>query len=258
MLPTRVYHRLYEEARKAGEGLLVEVGTAHGAGTVCLARGVREQRTEGAAAVHTFEKIVGGSREKYGGVEENIRIIEDNFRRFGVEETVQLHVGDVREKHDAIPGDARICLMLLDSDGCIDRDFRLFYDRLKPGGSIVIDDYDDKVIARKICDGRRFVDQKLKLTKGLVDLLVAKRFLEPDFELVGQTVFARKPNKAKSITNLSFAAVTEVYRSLVFARSKDVSLRGRMKKRLLNLARRQFPRALARRYEKQLGEDDPR
>lgn len=65
MLPVEVYQRLYEAALAAPDRNLVEVGCAHGAGTVCLAAGLRDSGREG--RVYTFEKIVGGTREAYGG-----------------------------------------------------------------------------------------------------------------------------------------------------------------------------------------------
>ena len=88
MLPLHVYERIFETAKTSSGTTFLEVGTAHAAGTVCLALGL--QASGRAGKVYTFEKILGGSRERYGDYDENIAIIRNNLAEFGVADTVEL------------------------------------------------------------------------------------------------------------------------------------------------------------------------
>jgi predicted O-methyltransferase YrrM len=143
MLHERVYEAIYEAAASAGEGVFLEVGTAHAAATVCLALGKRHGKYVPDDKIYSVEKIIGGSRSRYGGVEENLAIIRDNLSHFGVDEQVELLIGDVEQVANLVPAAQGISLLMLDADGHIDRDFFLFYNSVNPGGRIIIDDYAD-------------------------------------------------------------------------------------------------------------------
>lgn len=171
MLSAAVYSRIYEFARLAPKGSFVEVGTAHGAATVTLASALSDTKSD--HQVYSFEKIIGGSREEFGGIEENKKIIRDNIEAFGLGDVIRLTFGDVSSEHRVVPEEEEISLLMLDTDGRIDRDFALFFDRLAPEARIIIDDVspDVRVKWRKksieVHDLR--IDQKHRITHLLVE-----------------------------------------------------------------------------------------
>ena len=100
MLSSAIYEKIHETAKSAPNGSFIEVGVAHGAATVALASALS---TPG--IVYSFEKIIGGSREQFGGFEENKRIITGNIRVFGLEKKVQFAFGDVSKDYAIVPKD---------------------------------------------------------------------------------------------------------------------------------------------------------
>ncbi|MEL6168265.1 MAG: class I SAM-dependent methyltransferase [Pseudomonadota bacterium] len=234
MLPVRTYDEIYRRALTADEGIFVEVGTAHAAATVCLARALKDSGRSG--RVYTFEKIFGGTREAFGGVHENVQIIQDNLSRFDVEDVVELIIGDVRDEAAQVPSDARIALLFLDADGRIDRDFELFFDRMQLGGQIYIDDV--RNAARLGLDGTkglaaRFkIDQKHRISYLLLDVF-RRNGLVGDGDFVGPDTWAgTKIANAYSI--VPHDEIVEAYRDLVFADAEMPMVPGRrMAKRAL-------------------------
>ena len=212
MLTADVYQRVFDTAFSAEGTTFIEVGTAHAAATVCLALGLKASGRTG--TIYSFEKIVGGSRERFGGVDRNIKIIEDNLCHFGVRDYVELVVGDVSETHSRVPAGQAIDLLMLDADGMIDRDVRLFYDLLQPACPIIIDDVAD-VTRLKAVGGRRYrVDQKLRLSYLLLQEILRHGLVE-EGETIGATFFSRKTDRRAD--DLPYERVMNVYRSLVFA-----------------------------------------
>lgn len=220
MLPHGVYRAMYETARDAPAPVIVEVGTAHAAGTVSLAMGLRDSGRKG--VVYTFEKIIGGSRERFGGIEDNISIIQSNLAAFGVDSFVQLIVGDVAETCGIVPADAAIGGLCLDADGAIDRDFQIFFDRLLAGAPIIVDDMRDqtrlKLLRRKGFSGHFKVDHKHQLTYRMMKLFQEHSIVISGRILGKDTWFGQKgPGK---LDDLPLGAVLQVYRSLTFAEAR--------------------------------------
>ena len=212
MLPASVYQRIYDVARAAPGKVFVEVGAAHGAGTVCLASAMRDSGRDG--KIYSFERIVGGSREKFGTFDENVEILKGNLRHFELENFVELVIGDVAETHAAVPASAEIGVLMLDVDGRIDRDIGLFYDRVIAGGDIIIDDVAEKVRLKPL-GGRHFrIDQKYLISHLLVQELI-KAGLVSDVSKEVDTVFAKKTEAR--VSDLPPEAVLGAYRELVFA-----------------------------------------
>jgi len=220
MLPPDVYQAIYDAARNAPEPVFVEVGTAHGASTVSLAMGLRDSGRKG--KVFSFEKIVGGSREAFGDVEENIKIIERNLAVFGVEDLVHLTIGDVVDTADIVPKEERIGLLCLDADGAIDRDFGLFFNQLVPSAPIIIDDVRDStrvnLIGRVGINARLKIDQKHKLTFRLMELFRNYNLVDDGVVLGFDTWVGRKGTGQWA--ELREAEMLEVYRSLTFSEAK--------------------------------------
>ena len=218
MLPLDVYQRIYEEARQTTEGDVVEVGTAHGAATVCLALGL--MATGRAARVHTIDRLEGGSRAQFGGFEDNRRILERNLHTFGVTDFVRVWAGDVREQSPLLPLDNGIGLLMLDADGQIDRDILGFSHRLMATSRIVIDDAKDLV--RIDCRNGTVagIDMKMKLTQELLDFFVRGECLS-NGEKIGNTYFGRYTARREDLSRLA-PGILDVYRGLIICQSPTI------------------------------------
>jgi len=217
MLPVRTYERIYRNALAAPPGDIVEVGTAHGAATVCLALALKDSGRPG--KVHTFEKIIGGSREAFGGIDENTRIIRRNLDRFGVADRVELIIGDVRDEAPEMTGRLNIGALFLDADGRLERDFGLFFDRLTVGGLVIIDDVRPAArlsfVGLKGTSGRFKVEQKHRISRLLLDVFQRHG-------LVGEGAFIGPDTWMGHKANGGYASVPvdeiiDAYRELVFA-----------------------------------------
>lgn len=217
MMPEMVYRRIYKVSRQIEPPHVVEVGTGHGAATVAMARGM----LEGAKAtpkVISFEKILGGSRERYGSVEENRRKIREVLRHFDVEEVCKVHIGDVAAIADRVPARLKLGGLVLDADGAIDRDFSLFYDQLVAGGHIIIDDCVPKVKIKRTGWRTAKIDLKHTLTASLLNTFV-EYGLVSNVTTIGETCFARKTSDSPRYDDIPCRAVVEAYRSLTFGES---------------------------------------
>lgn len=218
MMRTGVYERIYDDACMAPDGsAFVEIGTGHGAATVCIAKAIQD--TGRASTLYTFDKFEGGSRKAYGDAARNREIAHAAIADFNVQDVVISIPGDIAETAVAVPDDVDIALLMLDIDGRIDRDFATFFDRLVPGATIIIDDKADRVRSRDKGSYIR-VDQKHRLTHLLVESAIENGLIEHT-GTVNQTWFGRKVDGA-SISNWSPAAIIEAYRGLVFANAEKV------------------------------------
>lgn len=240
MMPPEVYRALYERARAADGGDLLEIGTSHGAATIALALGL-----EGSGGVvHTVDRMEGGSASWYGDRRHNEAVVRENLRAFGVEERVELVVGDVERVGPEVAGRGPFSLLLLDADGAVDRDLRLFYDALIPGAAVIVDDYDPRVkVERRGLRSLR-VDLKHLLTHHLVDFYVGEGLLEAE-ETVASTFIGRKPADATGPVDFGRLDVASAYRKCIFV---DAVLPGPFRTAYQRL-RRRFPRAALRAAE---------
>ena len=211
MLPLPVYERLFHLAQAAPGGTFVEVGTAQGAATIALALGA--QRSGRQFHIYTVDPFDRGSRRSVGSIEENIALVRRGFEAFGVDGNITLTAG---RSSDLLPliADAEIDILLLDADGCIDRDIELFFDRLSPSCSIVIDDIDGAVYAHR--DGGRWaVDLKHRLSHLLASAFCKLGMLVPT-DRIAQTGFYRKGVAGVSRGEAEAAALA-AYRQLVYS-----------------------------------------
>jgi predicted O-methyltransferase YrrM len=209
-LPLPVYRRLYDTAAAAGGGDFVEIGTAQGAATIAMALGAKSAGKP--FRILTADEFILGSRPVAASVEEKGQIVRRGFEAFGVAEPIELVVGSTAELIEA--GDPRdIRLLLIDADGCIDRDLALLHGRLAADCRIVIDDIDDRNYLKRKAS-HFYIDQKHRLTFMLVDRFVGAGLLLP-LGVTGQTGwFAKGPASLTphEIERLALPA----YRSLIF------------------------------------------
>lgn len=196
MLSPQTYERIYRSAQSAPEGICVEVGTAHGAATVAMALAIRDKNE--ASKIYTFDRLEGGSRSRWGSQANNLEIVKSHFAEYKVDAVIELNVGEVETLAHVVPAETPISMLVLDADGMIDRDFRLFYNQMPEGGVIVIDDCNDIAkVARK--RGRRIsVDLKHKLTYELFQYYQSEGLLEHVGQ-IGATAFARKTARTQPV-----------------------------------------------------------
>ena len=211
MLTAKVYLEIYNRAKQLPEGNIVEVGTCHGSVTIALALGIKESFIEG--RVYSFDKLTGGNRKQFGDEKDNLKIVLDNFKKYHVKDYITMIVGYVEDEYEKNADEIgrNLTALILDADGRIDRDFRYFYNALKPGALIVIDDYEDKVkIKYDKSNAVLDVDMKHKLTYELVNLFKKAGLLEVEYSM-GKTVFAKKPDNITHFVNFNDYDVTGAY-----------------------------------------------
>lgn len=203
MLRADVYLAIHEAALRCPDGAFVEIGTAHAAGTVCLALGM--------ASGHSFDRFARGSRSRYKG--DNKAIACANLAHYGVDDRVTIHPGDVA---DTLPllDCGEIDLLFLDCDGRIDRDLQILGDQLKPGAAVIIDDCADRVRVKDRGNGAARIDMKHRATWLLTQTLADGGFLI--FErMVNQTWFGTWAGKP--VADWSADSIIGAYRQLVFS-----------------------------------------
>lgn len=210
MMRTECYERIYDAALGSPGMAFVEVGTGHGAGAVCLALALRDSGRQG--TVYTIDRFEGGSRSRYGDAAQNMAIAEGAIASFGVASMIQFIQGDAAIVGKAVP-ETDIGMLLIDCDGRIDRDFASFYDRLVPGGAVVIDDVANRVRARKRGEMLR-IDQKHRLSHLLVSSAKSHGLLVSSGR-VGETWFGTKADAR--LSDWPAPAILDCYRRLVFA-----------------------------------------
>jgi predicted O-methyltransferase YrrM len=215
MMRPEVYKAIYQHALKAKPGDMVEVGTAHAASTVCLALAIKNAGREG--RVFTFDRHAAGSRSKYGDAAANVRIARDNLKTFGVDDIVEIVIGDVAEGHIACQS-RNLSLLMIDADGQVDRDMRLFGDRLLEQAPVIIDDFALRGRARDLKTHLR-IDQKHRITYHLTELFEDAGVIEKTHQ-VNETWFGIRGRQ--SVKAASWPSIVEAYRHLIFSDVKRV------------------------------------
>lgn len=211
MLDPAVYREISMAAARS-DGTVLEVGTAHGASAIAAAVGLGAEHR-----VLTIDQLVGGSREAYGGIEENARIIRDNFAHYGLGERVELLIGTSTEVAKTLDAGSRYGMLILDADGAIDRDFMLFFNALTPGGPVVIDDFGLDATRVSSRGGKDvFVDQKHRLTTLLVGYFEEKGLLARN-KVVNDTYFGTKSVDLDDDVAFDRDEILGVYRRLIFS-----------------------------------------
>ncbi len=190
MLTPEVYEAIYQCAVSIPGGNLVEIGAAHGAATVALAHGLRQSGLGG--KVYCFETGNPMEHAAYARSNKgNLKILAERLRDFQVESlvaTVSKHISEAKTEVDEIY-EARIGLLMIDADGVLDRDLRLFYNALLPGAMVIIDDYGRK---KDPCGKGYNPLGKEYSTYRFVNFFLKKGLLERS-KVLGKTFFGQKP-----------------------------------------------------------------
>jgi predicted O-methyltransferase YrrM len=209
MLNPLVYRRLYRLAFAGPDLPIVEVGGATGSGSIALAWGLKEAGKR--SKVIVIEKMEGGSRTQVGDYQQNLDLVLGNFRRFGVEEQVELfpHELTMENGHEVVRlAGGPIAAFMSDADGRIHRDFQLFWPLLVTGGSIVIDDYSASADYKPVSAAHPQGGAKCMFAYRLLNQMMAWGLFRKEWRLQ-QTVFGVKPQGA-DISRLDPAVCEEI------------------------------------------------
>jgi len=217
MMPVRVYKQLYRCALEAPDGDMLEIGAAHGAASISLGLGLRDANRP--FRLFAIEKCEGGSRDAYGSSEVNRRILEGNVARYDLAGHVEILTVDLshHEVRQSTEGHIRgpLALILHDADGELYRDFMLFYNLLRPGATVIIDDLPvDQAAYRSSMDSAR--TRKFVKARIYTDHFVGKGLIEPMFQ-IRHTLFARKPVNIVRDTQFSQAELNVLRESIAKA-----------------------------------------
>ena len=144
MMGATKYYKLYNYANIAARtGSIIEIGAGSGSSTIALALGVKDINK--AYTITTFEKCEGGSRCVYGDKADNNKMLIENFKFFNVSHNIYIKDMDYNDlTASELQSFSRLSLLFSDADGEIGRQFKLFYNKILPGGYIIIDDYSYK------------------------------------------------------------------------------------------------------------------
>jgi predicted O-methyltransferase YrrM len=197
LLPARVYREIYLRTRELPDLDIVEVGAGSGSATIAMALALNEAGRQG--KIVSVEKCEGGSRLDYGDRVTNLSLLETNLVQFRVRDRVVLYPHHLTlENGPEVVSQIRtgqIAALVHDADGRIDRDFALFFPLLRPGGLVIIDDYENRAAYQPV--SARYPDGGTKslLTFRLLNQLM-RWGLVTRRRVVGNTFFGRKPEGA--------------------------------------------------------------
>ncbi|MEI4197910.1 class I SAM-dependent methyltransferase [Roseovarius sp. E0-M6] len=217
LMSQTVYDALFDAAAEHGPQQVLEIGTAHGAGTIALALGAASRgHATRITTVDTLQALpdIPSSRARFGGPAENKEIVEGNFCKAGVEGRIVLHVGRSDDFATVIPEGFVLEMLVLDADGRIDRDLALFGPYLAAGAAIIVDDIDGKVGAA-LQGGRLAIDLKHVISQKLTTRLVDEGYLRLEKRTVDTSFF-----RAQDPAGWDYGRMNEIaiacYRELVF------------------------------------------
>ena len=217
LMSPAVYDALFDAVAAEGPRQILEIGTAHGAGTIALALGAASARHDTRiTTVDTLQALpdIPSSRARYGGPAENELLVRDTFRKAGVEDRVSLHVGRSDGFAAALPEGFGVDMLVLDADGRVDRDLALFGPYLSKGAAVIVDDIDGKVSAA-LQGGRLAIDLKHVIAQKLTTRLVEDGFLRLEKRVVDTAFFRADDPASWDYTAMSRRAI-ECYRELIF------------------------------------------
>lgn len=211
-----VYQRIFNELLPLPDLDIVEIGAAAGASTITCAMAMQHSNKHSAIVV--VEKCVGGSRERYGGFEDNLQRLKHNLAKFGAQDRVRLFAQELSlengEEALRLIQTKQIAALLCDADGRIDRDFILFWPRLVPGGAIIIDDYISNYKTEQRCEWLRLGHDKQVLTTELLNYFTEVGLFEKK-AVVDNSVFGFKPHNA-NWTNCDLERCGKIVEEVLF------------------------------------------
>jgi predicted O-methyltransferase YrrM len=163
MLSPKVYKGIFEAALDVRRGVYLDIGPAQGGSTISIA--LARRAAERADLIYSADVFTASNALKTSDVDTNVGILQDNLAEFGLGSGIKIIVVGRDDISTSVPLEAEIGLFFVDADGALDRDFEQFYDRIVPGGVIILDDYENKIIKKYVEYTRDRLDRYVK-SKG--------------------------------------------------------------------------------------------
>ena len=138
-LDVDIYKELYEAALRLNDEIIIDIGPAQGASTICFAMAAKKNlKIKTICSIDVFK---GSDALKYkNSIEKNKKVIEDNLKEFDCENKVNLYeacnVSDAKNKCKNM----KIGLIFIDADGNIDRDLLFWHKLFSENCIFIIDD----------------------------------------------------------------------------------------------------------------------
>ncbi|MDJ0533867.1 MAG: hypothetical protein QNJ70_15485 [Xenococcaceae cyanobacterium MO_207.B15] len=145
-LSPAVYKEIYNYSIKSEPGIMIDIGPAQGGSSISLGLGIRDSNKSHNSKVYSIEKGVGSrALQSRNDLDLNSKTLSTNLNKYNLSDINIILMGDVKDVYQDVDQSQPISLMFIDADGALDRDFKLFYNRLLPNASIIIDDYINKI-----------------------------------------------------------------------------------------------------------------
>lgn len=167
MMPAEVYHELYLIARDHARSDIIDIGVGRGGTSIAFALGLKDAgKRHMVHAVDQFSQALPSGPHLYtskikGSVDLNAAEFTKNVTAHGACDQVKAWVGRTDIVGPTFPEiDADV--LQIDVDGQIDRHMPYFYDRVREGGVIVLDDYGDFIDKR----GRKYVETACTMSEA--------------------------------------------------------------------------------------------
>ena len=233
------YRDLYEAALALEKGAVVEIGPARGGTTVTLGlASLQNPNIERIISIDAFQN--SRCLRYFDDVEKNIEELKNNLAAFGCGEKVTVMVAG--QEDWTLLRQLKLSMLVIDADGALDRDFFHYYNALRPGATVFVDDCEAR-LNKHAClyytrertgpsddvtaDAGSYLDKpsplgKQYMTRCFIDYMVREGFLEKQ-ALRGETITLKKGPSAPEFTEKNLEEMGRI--------------RERMKEKLLTMRR---------------------
>jgi predicted O-methyltransferase YrrM len=167
MMGAQIYREIYLQTLIAQDGKILDIGTGRGASTISIALGIKQSNKNAKIyCIDQFFQHTAKHPHKYtmeknpdNCIKLNLEIFLNNLKQYGVYDIVTVLEGKTTHAAERLQKEKTFSLLFIDVDGCIDRDFNLFYNLLLPGAIIIIDDYANIVNSH----GKKYLEEYCQL-----------------------------------------------------------------------------------------------
>lgn len=148
----KMYNLTYELKNKIGDFTSIDIGPGSGISTICISKAYSDSYNNG--KIYTIDKFFGTSAFRTESsplrtnnseiIEKNKNILKNNIKKYSSIDNVQIIEGTSYNLKKYINQDTKIGIVFIDTDGMINKDFKIFYDNVIENGIFIFDDYANK------------------------------------------------------------------------------------------------------------------
>jgi predicted O-methyltransferase YrrM len=216
-------------------GNIIDIGPAQGGSSIAYAQGLTKSAKDPNWKVYSIEKGHTSNALATDKVANNEQVMRKNFDAYKVSGKINIIMAYSHEAFTAQTMPSTIGLLSIDADGALDRDFKIFYNHLRPNAVIVLDDYQNIINrhGQALIKGTRseiekfITDQsanslhqltplgKEYATYLFVNYLQTAGLLQIDTIVGTNTVFAHKPADNPLFTSQHFDEMQTIRQEMV-------------------------------------------